>query len=362
MAFEMEDQWDPKGFASEYEVFINGLPYIVSDPDSLLQVPPGRVDVYLKRSDGHSISDSIQLDKLDDKIYFVRDVARKKMGIDFIDQLMENPNLCNPEVDGDILTYLAIYAKLHPDAEIYVSVAEAGNPNKMLIWKYDRKTATIQKILDPTGGFPVRFAAYMGAGVTFSGASVSEPEAAECDPLDPESCATPPGPPEPSFGVGGIPLWFQLRAHYGRLMVPIGIEYNATVATDDEDNPQPYFDSFQADGYDVTNSGTSDEAYKERLFSRLIYTGIGVVLGKDAAVGLGPRGFIRTGWYNVPHMMDLTLHGGYTLQAPIDESTGRIRMVIDADAFFGVMVPLKHTIRTDVPPTFGIQASAGLTF
>lgn len=37
-------------------------------------------------------------------------------------------------------------------------------------------------------------------------------------------------------------------------------------------------------------------------------------------------------------------------------------MVIDADAFFGVMVPLKHTIRTDVPPTFGIQASAGLTF
>ena len=175
LAFEMEDQWDPKEFASEYEVYINGLPQLISDPDSLLKVPPGRVDVYLKRSDGHSISDSIELDKLDDKIYFVRDVARKKMGIDFIDQLMENPNLCNPEVDGDILTYLAIYAKLHPDAEIYIAVAEAGNANKMLIWKYDRPTATIQKILDPTGGFPVRFAAFMGTGITFNGATVSDP-------------------------------------------------------------------------------------------------------------------------------------------------------------------------------------------
>lgn len=359
MAFEMEDQWDPKEFASEYEVFINGLPYIVSDPDSLLKVPPGRVDVYLKRSDGHSISDSIQLDKLDDKIYFVRDVARKKMGIDFIDQLMENPNLCNPEVDGDILTYLAIYAKLHPDAEIYIGVAEAGNPNKMLIWKYDRKTATIQKILDPTGGFPVRFAAYMGAGITFNGATVSEPEVTCEDPLDPTTCTQ--LPPAPTFGIGGIPLWFQLRGHYGRLMIPFGIEYNATAATDDEGNPQPYLDLFQNDGYETVTSG-GEVAYRERMFSRLVYTGIGVVLGKDAAVGLGPRGFLRTGWYNVPHMLDLTAHAGYTLQAPFDSNTGRVRFTLDADAFFGVMVPIKHTMRDDTPPTFGIQAAAGLTF
>ncbi|MCO4747503.1 MAG: hypothetical protein KC912_22065 [Proteobacteria bacterium] len=358
LAFEMEDQWDAKAFAGEYEVFINGLPTLISDTDSLLKVPAGRADVYLKRSDGHSISDSIQLDKLDDKIYFVRDVARKKMGIDFIDQLMDNPNLCNPSVDGDILTYLAIYAKLHMEAEIYISVAEAGNPNKVLIWKYDRDTATIQKILDPTGGFPIRFAAFTGAGVTFNGASVSAPDAT-CDPAD-LSCE--PTPPAPEFGIGGIPVWFQLRVHYGRLFVPVGIEYTASVATDDNDEPLPFFDVYQtSDGHNVQD-GDGALAYRERMFSRLIYTGVGVMLGKDAAVGLGPRGFLRGGWYNVPHMVDLTGHVGYTLQAPFDESTGRVRFLIDADAFAGVMIPIAKTSREDVPPTFGIQASAGITF
>ena len=44
----------------------------------LIPMPPGRVDVYMKRTDAHSISDRIDLDKLGEKIYFVRDVARQR--------------------------------------------------------------------------------------------------------------------------------------------------------------------------------------------------------------------------------------------------------------------------------------------
>src|SRR5690606_32337332 len=121
LAFAIEDQWDVKDFASEYQVFLNGLEILVDDKDSLYRVPPGRVDIFLKRSDGFSIADSVEIHKLEDKIYFVRDVARKRMGIDFIDQLMEHPNECTPELDGDILTYLAIYGKLHTSSEVYVA-------------------------------------------------------------------------------------------------------------------------------------------------------------------------------------------------------------------------------------------------
>jgi hypothetical protein len=146
LGFEEGGQWDAKAFAGDYQVYIDGVEVLIDNKDSLYNVAPGKVDIFMKRADGsNSLSDAIDLTKLDNKIYFLRDVARKKMGIDFIDQLMEHPNECTPELDGDIMTYLAIYAKLQPEAEIYVAVPEAGNPNRILIWRWDRPTITLQK-------------------------------------------------------------------------------------------------------------------------------------------------------------------------------------------------------------------------
>ena len=89
LSFELSGEWDPSVFASEYQLFINGLEVLITDDNGLHRAAPGRVDVYMSRSDGHSLSDRIEIDKLEEKIYNVRDVARQRMGLDFIDQLME---------------------------------------------------------------------------------------------------------------------------------------------------------------------------------------------------------------------------------------------------------------------------------
>jgi hypothetical protein len=357
LAFSSNGIWDAKAFAGDYQVYINGLEVLIDDKDSLYKVPPGRVDVYLKRSDGHSLSDSIDITKLEEKIYFVRDVAEKKMGIDFVNQLMEHPNECTPELDGDILDYLAIYAKLHPDAEIYIAVPEAGNPNRILLWRWDRPSGTLQKVLDNTGGFPVRFAIIGGTGMAFSGGSVS----ATVTPPDPDLTST--APPAADFTPGltpeGIPFQVQLRGHYGRLLVATGLQAEYGLASDD-DGHTPWVDLYQTDGH-----GTDDGAAKERVVNRLIFMGVGFVLGKDAAIGFGPRGYVRWGTENVPHQMDVTAHGGLTTKGPFD-GDGRVKSVVDVDGYIGAKIAMPESLLVGDPhrvrPTFGLVASAGLTF
>lgn len=357
LSFEDAGDWDARKFATDYQVFINGLEVIVDDPRSLYEVPPGRVDVYLKRSDGHSISDRVELDKLDGKVYFVRDVARKRMGVDLIDQLMEHPNECSPRVEGDILTYISIYAQLHPDAGVYFAVPEAGNPNKVQLWRWNRETGALVKVLDPSAGFPVRFALLTGAGATFSGANVTQQEPTLPTPDNPEP--TPPPAPTPEFTPAGLPIMFQLRAHYSRLMAVAGVEFSKSLTG------EPWEDVFQTDGFDVENDPTDEEnpnGLKRREWSRLVYVGLGGVLMKNAATGLGPRGYVRVGWYNVPHMLDVSAHGGLTIEPTGDERDGRVKLLVDTDLFIGAMVPFSETNREKAVLNFGLTAGVGLTF
>jgi hypothetical protein len=357
LSFEDSGVWDARKFAGEYQVFINGREVLIDDPRSLYEVPPGRVDVYLKRTDGHSLSDRVELDKLDGKVYFVRDVARKRMGVDLIDQLMEHPNECSPRIEGDILTYIAIYAKLHPDSEIYFAVPEAGNANKTLLWRWSRENRALVKVLDPSAGFPVRFAALMGAGASFNGANVTVVPPPAPTPDNPNPTAE---PPEPEFSPAGLPVSFQFRGHFGRIMGVIGTEFSKSLTGD------PWQDEYQVDG-NVVEDSTGEVALKEREWNRLIYAGAGVVLMKNAAVGLGPRGFVRAGWFNVPHALDVSLHGGWTTEPPGEEATGRVRVLLDVDGFIGAMIPFETTNRNDgdssgVVPNFGVIGSAGITF
>lgn len=353
LAFQVGGVWDAKAFAGEYQVFINGLEVTIDDKDSLLKVPPGRVDVYLKRSDGHSISDSIDITKLADKIYFVRDVAQKKMGIDFISQLMEHPNECTPELDGEIMKYLAIYARLHLEAEIYVAVPEVGNPNRILLWRWDRPTGTLQKVLDNTGGFPVRFAVLGGIGATFAiGKATVEAPDPEWTPGDPPPTAT----VDPGITIDGIPLSLQLRGHYGRLLVLAGLQgtFGAGDSPSSDPDAKAWADLYQTDG---EYSGS----FRERRVSRMFYGGVGVVLFKDAAIGMGPRGYIRAGTVNVPHVVDLTGHVGITKPGPLG-GDGRVRSVVDVDVYGGVGIPYGDSIYEKPIPVLGLLASAGLTF
>lgn len=354
VSFEQGGTWDPEQFATEYQVYINGLEVLISDPRSLHDVPPGRVDIFLKRTDdSFSISDRVDLSKLDDKIYFVRDVARKRMGIDFIDQLMEHPNECTPRVEGDILNSLAIYAQLHKDSEVFFAVPVAGDPGNVLVWRWNFEAKTLTKVLEEGASFPVRFAVLGGAGATFNGAGATVDPCAEQDPITGECI---PGPPETSLSPSGVPFFGQLRGHWRRLMVVLGGEVAPSLGED------PWQDFYQmGDGHEAVD-GSGEQALKEVPANRLLYTGVGVVFLKNAAAGIGPRGYLRAGWYNVPHTIDLTLHGGLTMEPPGMEQEGRVRLILDAEAFAGVMLPFGDTQFEDPLPSFGITVGAGTTF
>jgi len=370
LSFELEGRFDPKAFASEYKVFINGLERTITSKDALQQIPPGRVDVYLSRADGHSLSDSVLLNKLEDRAYFVRDVARKRMGKEFIDMLMLHPNECTPQLDGDILNYLSIYATLHPESEIYVGLAKGGSiaSQNIYLWRWDRPTGSLTRVFDATGGFPVRFVALVGTGVMLNGANVAAPTA---DELEAEAIAAGGDPgsysaalsalrPDLKPGVAGVPLSFQLRGHYGRLMVATGLDF--TIGTNG-----PWEDVHQVDL--PASEAISKGLVRQREWQRLVWLGAGVVLGRDAAVGTGPRGWIRTGWTNVPHAVDLTAHVGYATLVPGAPATGRVRPMLDVDFYAGALVPFRDSFLIDDGdkigsplPTFGTTVSAGVSF
>ena len=166
-------------------------------------------------------------ERLTEKYYFVVQNARKAMGLDFIDQLMQHPNECIPPLAGDILNYLSIYAKLHPGAEIYIVVPYAGStaPGRLFLWRWDRANGYLIRVEDNTGGFPVRFAALMGGGIGFSGVDVDTPSDEELEGVvedqqpgaEPDAAQTADAfAPIPNPVIDGVPIYWQLRGHYNR--------------------------------------------------------------------------------------------------------------------------------------------------
>lgn len=433
LSFQNAGEFDVAEFGGEYEVFINGLPKLISDPKGLIDVPAGRVDVYLKRTDGHSLSDKVTLDKLEGKVYGVRDSARQKMGDEFIRQLMVNPNECIPVLDGDILDYLSIYSKLHGKAMVYIAIPEGGSVNKVRLWRWVPESGTLQLVQDEVGGFPVRFAALIGTGMHFGTPTVPSAKD-QADAIAKRYADSPPptdtsGLPDPvsfipsaTFTPSAIPIDYNLRLHAGHLMMELGMTLSANPgltaagvngfqdvfpsrnfsgdgsfnyaytwapvtcadvpaegenaadvvqgcknvmtaqATDpdfyDDVPSQQYEDSgigealngLDENGLDqngIAQVGTGLEpgfVLRQRNWQRLISFGIGGMLGKEAALGFGPRGFIRTGFYNAPLAWDLTGHLGYALEAPFSAGTGRVRPMADAGVFGGVMIPMVQSI------------------
>jgi hypothetical protein len=338
------------------------------------------------------------------------------MGIDFIDQLMEHPNECQPEVDGDILNYLSIYAKLHPGADIYIAVPKGGSvaSNRIFLWRWDRPTAVLRKVEDDTGGFPVRFAVHMGTGMIFSGV-----EKTDGDKTNPEVELTAEG--EPNFDAAAaadalpeltpqpsaVPFLYELRGHYNRVMMGFSMQYagdvskkgfsevyqtqskshkpdgpnHELVTIENQDFNLAASDEEKASGICANGEAVVDEfcpvnqdvpvsVLRDRKLQRLIGFSLGLMFGRDAAAGCGPYMQVRSGWYNTPHAADLTGHFGYSTLAPIvKDAKGRVRPLLNVDSFGGVMIPFRdsqHIQGSDLlgAPilTFGGTVSAGTTF
>ena len=390
--FEQENQFE-EDFFEKYEILLNGLP-VELDENAQFDVFLGRTDIYLRRLDsGHGLSERLEVAKLEDRIYFVRDVARKRMGVDFIEQLFLYKNECVPDVDGDILDYLAIYAKLHDKAEIYIAVPENGNPNRVYIWRYDKRSAQLSLVGGGGDNFPVRFAFLFSSGVLYNGATVAftEPSGEDVANQTPQNPLTPDVDVDltPAF----IPLNLQLRGHYNRLMLNVGAEFGYAVTDADDVGSnetgkalserypvRPLKDHPDATVVECNNQGVCTEVFNNRDFNRHLYLGAGVLLGRDAGIGFGPRLAAQFGWTNLPHAFQTTAHFGWAIQPPIPPAAGeRVRPLIDIDLRGGAAITRPDSLHRDLVeaskqdnnrnndesiamPVFGLTAGIGLTF
>jgi hypothetical protein len=367
--FELDDKWNGEDFAKTYEILFNGLP-VEPDENAQISVFLGRTDIYLRRKDsGHGLSERLEVNRLEDKFYPVVQNARKRMGIDFIDQLFLHPNECSPELDGDILNYLSIYAKLHSKSEIYIAVPQEGNPNKTWIWRYDRKEAKLSLVGGGPDSFPVRFAFLASVGALYNGISPTL------------KTDTPPVGSLPSTNTAesdfsykladvAIPLNLELRAHYNRLMVNLGAElgFNATGGEWQEHYQTPddtiVLGKKQcAEGDTSWDCTDADVALNTQKVNRYLYFGSAVVFGRDAGIGFGPRLGFRFGWTNLPHALVPTLNAGWAIQPSfLLKGGGRVRPLIDIDLRGGLGVPFGKHLTPDMGPIFGGTLGAGLTF
>ncbi len=386
-------------FATRYEILLNGLP-VEPDEQGEIDIFLGRTDIYLKRVDnGHGLSERLEVSKLEGKRYFVRDVARKKMGLDLIEQLFLHLNECSPQLEGIILNYLSIYAKIHEKAEIYVAVPKEGNANKTSIWRYDRPTASLAKVQGGDDSFPVHFAVQLSGGLAFSTADVmvNEPTTADVAgkaqsgdfTVDPASLVD--FEAIPAY----IPLNFELRAHYNRLMLGLGAEAGFTtggsyteryilpgnedgiVYSDDSDgfNSPKDGDTFAASDGEIVegeDAPTWGQSLHSDVVNRNLYFTGGVVLGRDAGFGIGPRIAMRVGWTNMPYALTTTGHFGWSFEIPVKKQLARIRPYVDIDGRVGAVWPFRPSLTwealsdqfsTNVPvsPVFGLTAGIGTT-
>ena len=366
--FELENRFDLDEFGKRYQIFLNGLE-VTPNKNGQILVPLGRTDISLKTTDGgYGLSERLVVDKLEDKAFFVRDVARKSMGIDFIDKLMEHPNECSPELESRMHLYLSIYAKMHAEDEIYIVVPQEGKLSKLRIWRFDRRSSSLQLVGGGANSFPVRFSVVAASGSMFNTASVAfAPDFTggdynTSDKLDDIGKA--------SLGGEHIPVNFELRLHYNRWMVAFGTELGIYLGDEGA-----WVERYPGtDGLDLTVKDESgNEIFESSAFNQLPYVSVGMLLGKEAGIGLGPRAAVRFGRANLPRANVVTLHGGYSHLMPGVEADGRVRPFVDADFRVGMILPLNGSLQYDLAPdlesgeslaqpTFGLTAGVGTTF
>jgi hypothetical protein len=374
LAFHDQGLFDPYKFAKEYKVVINGVERIV-DGSGMMMIPRGRIHVSLQRDDGFSMSERVEVQRLDDKIYFITETARQKMGYDLLNQLMVFPNECTPDLDAQTRASLATFQALHPKDEIYVAIPKLGSPYQTYVWRWEQETGTLHLLLDRNRGFPVRFALLTGAGLTFNGASLDTGALQQLEEAQPADAQA--GGIGSVFGVddlkslvkmtpGGLPIDFQIRGQFNRFMFGFGAQFATNIAGGSDgkwhDRYQtngnvvvPRSSTVADDGVDPADATVNPEVLRDLQWSRALYGNIGVFLLRDAAYGIGPRLFVRGGWHNAPHAIEATGHIGFTEDPSFGkkEYKGRVVPLIDLDLFAGALIPFGDTIFVGQPRDAG---------
>ena len=108
------------------------------------------------------------------------------------------------------------------DRQIYIAVPKFGNPNKVWVWRFDPVTTTLN--LAASGKEEFQKIGWHSRNRCFTAEQLST---LTLDSLGQTLIES--GDPSRAVDVdlinGYLPFYFDLRAHYTRLMVNLGIEY-----------------------------------------------------------------------------------------------------------------------------------------
>ena len=192
----------------------------------------------------------------------------------------------------------------------------------------------------------LHLAATVGLGLTLNkvGIQITQPVPENSDPVEPTTT-------KPKMTASVAPVAVQFRLHYGRFFGGIGLEMATNLAYG------TWAEGLFEDGERVSEEDGSS-VFREVKFNRLLYLGAGLGFSKKASLGIGPRIWLRSGFCNVPHMVDLTMHGAYALGL-VD--TSKFRLVLDFDVYGGALTPIKPTMYARGSPVFGLTASLGVS-
>lgn len=351
---DLDDEWDADSFFQTYTIVVDGREI---DPDGLpgkqraslrrdgvLQIAPGTRDVFLKRADGgYGLSARVVTYEPDESVEPIREQARSEVAAKLVAALGGDADTCLVSPPDEVLSHLAVYGKLH-DEPVYIALAKDDNAAKPLLFKWDPAQSSLAVIDSGAEPFPVRFAGILGLGVTFNGATYDAPAFEETDFAEPDL----------SLSAGYVPMFAELRGHYQHLVVSLGGEVQLPVEG-------VFADRYQtAEGQTVVD-GAGAEVLKQPDFGRQVFIGGGYMHGIRAKDGFGIHAIGRVGYHDVPHVIELSAHGGLTTEGPIP-AQGRIASLIQLDGFLGVMVPFGDTIVDKPLFNLGFTAGVGTTF
>lgn len=137
VSFAVDDRFAHDAFGREFKVVVNGLEREIDERSGQLQLPAGRFDLYLERSDGYSMSERVELAMDPQLVYYAVQVAQLRSQM-LARLLVASEEACRPDVDDEARSYLAIYAALHPDAEVWLTVGKGKD-----LWRWDRASNTV---------------------------------------------------------------------------------------------------------------------------------------------------------------------------------------------------------------------------
>jgi hypothetical protein len=372
VAFHLGGRFDAEAFADEHVVVINGREHVVPR-DGVVRVPRGRIDVFLRRDDGFGLSDRVEILRLDDRPWFVRETAAQHVGFELVGALRAYPGSCLPEVGAAARAALATYAALHPASELYLALPSPGGaaPGDLGLWRWVPEDASLLAHHEARAPSPVRWVLTASAGAGVSAGGVAPDGFTGSDPLG-EAGASRPRLSDPAaaarLAMPEVLFGAAARLHWRRAFAELGLRFGVAAGGIGQG---AWRERYGTSVGVVAVSPAGDRAVEALRASPVrveVAVAGGVVLGRNAWRGLGPRVGVRVSGSSVPRVVSPSLLLGWSVDPRAQPTAARVRPVVDVELSGGAGIPWGDTVfvtsagRRILLPRVGLTVGGGVAW